>query len=127
VQQEVEAMLRTWAEEMTRRGVDLEQAELDWQALADRERPQAEKRVHARLLLDAAAEKEEIQVDEDEFEKVLAQLARAEGRSAGAVRQALDRSGRLSELRARLRREKLLRRLLGEDESEPEVGAAEND
>jgi trigger factor len=124
VQQEVEAMLRTWAEEMTRRGVDLEQAELDWQALADRERPQAEKRVHARLLLD---EKEEIQVDEDEFEKVLAQLARAEGRSAGAVRQALDRSGRLSELRARLRREKLLRRLLGEDESEPEVGAAEND
>ena len=133
VQQEVEAMLRTYAEEMSRRGIDLETAEFDWQALADRERPNAEKRVHARLLLDAAADKEGTRVDEQEFEQVLAQLARAEGRSTGAVRQALDRSGRLADLRARLRREKLLRRLLGEEmpvgegTAEPEAGAAEND
>ena len=127
VQQEVEGMLRAYAEEMARRGVDVEKAELDWQSLAERERPEAEKRVHARLLLDAAAEKEGTQVDEGEFEGVLAQLARAEGRTTGAVRQALDRSGRLGELRARLRREKLLRRLLGEDEPEPGAGEVEND
>ena len=133
VQQEVESMLRTYADEMARRGIDLEKAEFDWQALAERERPNAEKRVHARLLLDAAAEKEGTQVDEHEFEQVLAQLARAEGRTTGAVRQALDRSGRLGELRARLRREKLLRRLLGDeppaedDAAEPEAGPAEND
>ena len=115
VQQEVEGMLRTYAEEMSRRGIDVEKADLDWQALAERERPNAEKRVHARLLLDAAADKEGTRVDEQEFEEVLAQLARAEGRTTGAVRQALDRSGRLGDLRARLRREKLLRRLLGEE------------
>jgi trigger factor len=132
VQQEVEHMLRTYADEMARRGIDLEKAEFDWQALAERERPNAEKRVHSRLLLDAAAEREGTEVDEQEFEQVLAQLARAEGRSAGAVRQALDRSGRLGELRSRLRREKLLRRLLGEEppvgegDSEPEVGPAES-
>ena len=97
VQQEVENMLRTYADEMARRGIDLEKADFDWQALAERERPNAEKRVHARLLLDAAAEKEGTEVDEQEFEQVLAQLARAEGRTTGAVRQALDRSGRLGE------------------------------
>ena len=115
VQQEVENMLRSYADEMARRGVDLEKAELDWQALADRERPNAEKRVHARLLLDAVAEREAIEVDEQEFEQLLAQLARAEGRTTGAVRQALDQSGRLGELRARLRREKAIARLLGEE------------
>jgi trigger factor len=128
VQQEVEAMLRAYAEEMARRGVDLEKAELDWQALSERERPNAEKRVHARLLLDAVAEKQGVTVGEQEFEQMLAQLARAEGRSTGAVRQALDRSGRLGELRSRMRREKLLGRLLGEtpaadEEVDPEAGA----
>ncbi len=138
VQQEVEAMLRAYAEELARRGVDLEKAEIDWQNLAERERPQAEKRVHARLLLDAAAEQQEVRVEEDEFEKVLAQLARAEGRTTVAVRQALDGSGRLAELRARLRREKLLRRLTGdepeeagqeptESAAEPTQGAVETD
>lgn len=120
VQQEVEAMLRSYADEMARRGIDLEKVQLDWQSLAERERPNAEQRVHARLLLDAAVEQQEIEIDEREFEQVLSQLARAEGRSTGAVRQALDRSGRLGELRARLRREKLLRRLLGD---EPETAA----
>ena len=123
VQQEVEGMLRTYADEMARRGIDLEKAELDWQSLAERERPNAEKRVHARLLLDAAAERQGIEGEEQEFEQVLAQLARAEGRSTGSVRQALDRSGRLSDLRARLRREKLLRRLLGDEPPADEVAA----
>lgn len=138
VQQEVENMLRTYADEMARRGIDLEKAEFDWQALAERERPNAEKRVHSRLLLDAAVDKEGTQVDENEFEQVLAQLAQSEGRTTGAVRQALDKAGRLGELRTRLRREKLLRQLLGEespaeevpaevDESESQVGDVEND
>ncbi len=127
VQQEVESMLRTYADEMARRGIDLEKADFDWQALAERQRPNAEQRVHARLLLDAAAKQQGTLVDEHEFEQVLAQLARSEGRTTSAVRQALDRSGRLGELRDRLRREKLLRRLLGEDEPEPEAGAAEED
>ncbi len=125
VQQEVETMLRAYAEEMARRGIDLETAGFDWQALAERERPNAEKRVHSRLLLDAVAEKEDVTVDEQEFEQTLAQLARAEGRSTGAVRQALDRSGRLGELRARIRREKLLGRLLGETPSGAEETATE--
>lgn len=133
VQQDVENALRAYAEQLANRGIDLEKADIDWQALAERERPQAEKRVHARLLLDAAAAQQGVEVSEAEFEQVLAQLARAEGRSAQAVRQALDGSGRLGDLRARLRRDKLLRRLLGEaapeddgDDSEEAAEASGN-
>ena len=44
----------------------------------------------------------------------LANLARAEGKTTVAVRQALDRAGRLGPLRAQLRREKTMRHLMGE-------------
>jgi len=80
-------------------------------------RPQAEARVHARLLLDAVAGKLEIEVSEEVFEATLAGLARAQGRSAAQLRQKLDHDGRLQELRAQLRREGALKRLLGEEDS----------
>ena len=80
--------------------------------------PLAEKRVHARLLLDAIAEAESIAVDEKEFEATLAALARAQGVTTPALRRSLDEDGRLGNLRAQLRREKTIRRLLGEAEEE---------
>ena len=115
VDQEIEGMLRDYAQNLADQGVDLEKAGMDWQALGDQVRPQAERRVHARLLLDAVAEKVAIDVDEDEFERTLATIARAQKMSTPAVRQELDRSGRLAGLREQMRREKALRTMLGED------------
>ena len=65
-------MLREYAQSLSGSGVDLETAGMDWQALADQVRPQAERRVHARLLLDAVAKQTGADVDEDEFERTLA-------------------------------------------------------
>ncbi len=119
VEREVRSMLTDYAEGLSQRGVDPSQAEIDWEALATEVRPQAEARVHSRLLLDGVAGKLEIRIPEDEFEATLAGLARAQGVSAGQLRQALDRDGRLQELRAQLQRERALRRLLGEEETNP--------
>ncbi len=117
VDQEIEDMLREYAQNLAGAGVDLERAEVDWQALAEQLRPQAERRVHARLLLDAAVEKLSVQIAEDEFETTLASLARAQGRTTTAVRQERDGAGRLGDLKQRLRRDKALRLLLGEEPS----------
>jgi trigger factor len=114
VRNETEDLLRDYAEGLVRRGVDLEKAELDWQKLGEQAKPQAERRVKARLLLDAISQKEGIEVGEEEFEQALAILARAQNVSAGALRQRLDENGQLAVLRARMRREKTVRRLLGE-------------
>jgi trigger factor len=116
VRNETEELLRDYAESLVRRGVDLEKAELDWQKLGEQAKPQAERRVKARLLLDAISVKEEIGVGEEEFEQTLALLARAQGVPTGALRQKLDESGQLAAIRARMRREKTVRRLLGEPE-----------
>jgi trigger factor len=124
---ETEDLLRDYAEGLARRGVDLEKTELDWQKLGEQAKPQAERRVKARLLLDAISEKEGIAVGEEEFEQTLALLARAQGVPTGALRQKLDETGQLASIRARMRREKVVRRLLGEPDRatvSPEVAAA---
>lgn len=114
VEHEQEHLLREYAEELAQRGVDIEKTEIEWPKLADEMKPAAERRVHARLLLDALAERDAVTVDEDEFERTLAAIGRAEGKSTGEVRQALDQNGRLQSLRSQLRREKALSKLAGE-------------
>ncbi len=114
VEHEVEHLLQDYADGLRLQGVDPQRASIDWRAAAAELKPQAERRVHARLLLDAAAERLGVAASEEELEATLAALGRAQGKSAQAARQALDRSGRLAELKAQLRRDKTLRRLLGE-------------
>jgi trigger factor len=110
---EVEELLREYAEGLARRGVDPGTSGLDWTKLGEEVRPHAERRVKARLVLDAIAERERIAVSEAEFEQALALFARLEGVASGALRQRLDARGELAALRARMRREKTIRYLLG--------------
>lgn len=116
VDAEVEALVREYAESLARQGVDVEGAGVDWRAVAGQARPAAEKRVHARLVLDAVARREGIEVDAEELERTLAGIAREQKLSTGQVRRALDRDGRLGRLRAQLLRGKTIRHLLGEEE-----------
>jgi trigger factor len=115
VQNEVEHLVNDYAENLTRRGVKPERSGIDWKQVAEEMRPLAERRVHARLLLDAIAEAESIVLGDEEFERALAALARAQGSSTPALRRSLDESGRLAGLRAQLRRDKTIRHLLGEE------------
>jgi trigger factor len=87
--------------------------------------PLAEKRVHARLLLDAVAEEQGIAVTEEEFERTLAMLARSQGVSTPGLRRKLDEDGRLAPLRTQLRREKTIRTLLGEATETPDAATPE--
>ncbi len=123
VERETELLLREYAEGLSRQGVDLDKAGIDWGRLAGEVHPQAERRVHDRLLLDRVAEEASLAPSEEEFERALAVIARAESRTTVAVRQALDASGKLGDLRAQLRREKALRHLLKDDSREPDPGA----
>jgi trigger factor len=130
VDREVEEMLHDYAHGLAGRGVDLERTEMDWSALATQARPMAERRVHTRLVLDAIADADGVTVSEEEFESALAGIARAQRKTTAAVRQALDQAGKLQGLRAQMRRQKVIRGLLGEDsgmqdEQRPESGDAE--
>ncbi|HVG06181.1 MAG TPA: trigger factor [Thermoanaerobaculia bacterium] len=118
LRKEVEHMVQDYAENLARRGVNVEKAGVDWNGVAGEMEPMAEKRVHARLLLDAIAEEQKIVVTEEEFERTLAMLARAQGVSTPVLRRKLDEDGRLATLRSQLLREKTIRALLGEMEED---------
>ncbi|HEV8581104.1 MAG TPA: trigger factor [Thermoanaerobaculia bacterium] len=119
VRQEVENLVQDYAQDLARRGVDVQRAGIDWDRMEEEMAPLAEKRVHARLLLDAIADERSVAVSEEEFERTLAVLAHAQGVSTPVLRRKLDEDGRLAALRSNLRREKTIRTLLGE----PEDGA----
>ncbi len=114
VDNEVQVVLTEYAEELARQGIDIERAPIDWAGIAEQARPQAERRVHSRLMLDAVAKAQSIKVSEQDFEATLAALARSQGRPAGLVRRELDEAGKLAPLRAQMRRERTIRHLLGE-------------
>jgi hypothetical protein len=65
------------------------------------------------------AEQQAIRVSEDEFEAAIAALARSRGRPTPAVRRELDEAGKLGSLRAQLRRQRVVRFLLGDAETGP--------
>jgi trigger factor len=125
VEQEVESMMREYAENLMQQGVDLEKMPMDWERMAVDIKPQAERRVHGRLILDAIAEADELKIDEKEFEALLGQLAAAQGQSAFVLRQQLSDSGRLEDLRSQVLREHTLKHLLGELPAGDEAGETE--
>jgi trigger factor len=114
VRKEVEGLVQDYAENLARRGVDVDKAGIDWNAMANEMLPLAERRVHARLLLDAISDSESIQVTEEEFEATLAALARARNTTTVALRKNMDENGQLATLRSQMRRDKTIRHLLGE-------------
>lgn len=124
IEAEMQGMVREYAEGLARQGVDLEQAGIDWRAMGEQARPMAEKRVHARLLLDAVAEDLDLRVSDEELEAMLGQIARSQQASPAAVRRALDQDGRLADLKDQMRRSKAVGRLLGEEESATDPEAA---
>jgi trigger factor len=112
VEEETRGLLQEYAETLARQGVDVEKVSIDWDGLAREVRPQAERRVHARLLLDAVAEANQVEVAPEELEERLSLLARAQKRSTSSVRQALAQNGQLEGLRRQMRREKTIASLL---------------
>ena len=123
VGRELERMLHEYADQLVARGVDIEAANVPWEKIQADLKPRAEERVHARLVLDAIADDRGVQVDEKELEGILGRLAARENVSSQSLRQHWSRTGQLESLRGQLRRESLVRSLLGEDED----GAGESE
>ncbi len=125
VDQQCEQMLQDYGERLHAQGVDLESAEIDWADLGEKLRPEAERRVHDELVLDAIAKAESLRLDENEFERFLTAAAAQQQSSSLALRQQLSDSGRLEPLRAKMLRAQTVGFLLGDDKSESDV--AESD
>lgn len=81
------------------------QWEEDW-------RPDAEREVRESLLLEAIADQEKIEVSDDEVSARIAEMARDQGLAADRLRKQYEEKGLLANLRARLRVDQALDRVL---------------
>jgi trigger factor len=117
VDREIQGMVNDFAEDLARRGVDVGKAEINWDEIAGQMRPQAEKRVHARLLVDALADRDGVEVKPDDLQRGLAILAQSQGTTVPALHSALGPE-RLERLSEELRREKTMKQYLRDEELE---------
>jgi trigger factor len=111
VERELLSMAKSQATRMARRGVDVKS--FDYSKFQDENRLLAEKRVKGILLLDEIADKEKIEVADQEVNNAIAAMARGAGQTVESVKKYYESTeGGLDNLRESLTREKTLALLL---------------
>jgi trigger factor len=108
VEQETLHRLEDIARAMVHQGVEPRTAEIDWSALRQKQEASARKAVHARLVLDAVARAESLDVEPGEVDARLASEARRMGETNTKLRARLEKQGGLETLKTQLVREKSL-------------------
>jgi trigger factor len=112
VERNVDAMLQGMLEGFQRRGIDVRQLGLNIDRLRDDLRSRAALEVKGYLLLEAIAEKERIEVTEEDLEKHYLKLAGELKQPVDKLKQAFRRQESIDSLKGRLRQEKALAFLL---------------
>jgi trigger factor len=106
IDREVDRRLEEFARRLVEQNVDPRQAGIDWQAFRDSQRDAAREAVAGAMALDEIARREQLEVTEAEAEQEIGRYAERTGRTAAAVRAALEKEGGLSRVYSGLRREK---------------------
>lgn len=108
VERELRRRLEDFVSNLILRGVDPKQVDIDWERLRNEQEEPARKSVHARLILDAVARAEGIEIDESDIDARIRKDAEHIGESADKLRARVkDRSAKEA-LRTQLVREKSL-------------------
>ncbi len=121
--EEAQVMLNDYARDMASKGVDPQNAGIDWEQLGEQFKPHAMRRLHDRLLLDAVADAREIEVTEAEVDGAIASVAQAQGATFQQMSEALG--DRRPGLGRQIRREKALKWLLNEEPAEAAAAGEE--
>ncbi|MGE3512215.1 MAG: trigger factor [Vicinamibacterales bacterium] len=106
VERELERRVEEFMRRLMDQGIDPRQAGIDWRALQEGQRDAAREAVAAALVLDEVARRETLEVSEAEADQEIGRYAERTGRTAAAVRAALEKEGGLSRVYSGLRREK---------------------
>lgn len=114
VEEELGNSMRNYARYLASQGVDLEQAQIDWEKVRDEFKPEAEKRVKRGLILEAIARKEALAVSDVEVDAEIRKASQGANREFTEVKHRLRHDGGYESLRLSLLQEKALELLLNE-------------
>jgi len=108
VEDRLRRRLERFAEGLAVQGVDPETAQIDWRALRDEMKAEAEKDVREALVLKAVAEAENIEVTPEELDEALREVAEGLRETPAALKTRLTRDGELDKLQSSRRNLKAL-------------------
>lgn len=108
VDRQIESILESRFREFAAQGIDPRQLKIDWAKLKESQKEQATKDVKASLLLEKIADREAIETLTDEVDREVQRIARQWREPAAAARMKLEKDGRLRQIAARIRTEKVL-------------------
>ena len=106
VERELERRLEDFARRLIDQKIDPSQAGIDWNAFRESQRGVAQEAVAGAIYLDEVARRERIEATKEEIDSEIGRWAEGSGRTAAAVRAALEKEGGISRIAAGLRREK---------------------
>ncbi len=108
IREELEDNARRIAANLARQGIDVSKTSIDWKKVFDEERPFADKSVRRRLVLEAIARQEKMEVTDQEVDAEFEKLAARAGKSAAAIRAQFEKDQRLQPFRMYLLQNKAL-------------------
>ena len=108
VREELEDHAQRIAANLARQGIDVSKTSIDWKKIFDEQRPLAETSVRHRLVLEAIARQEAIEVTDQEIDAAFQKMAERGGKSAAALRAQFEKDQRLQAFRMFLLQNKTL-------------------
>ncbi|HET8550671.1 MAG TPA: trigger factor [Bryobacteraceae bacterium] len=108
VERQIELTVENHVRRLAGKGVDPRKVRLDWPKIRESQRDRAVHEVKASLLLDRIADAEAIHATQDEVDREVQRLARAEREPVAAMRMKLEKDGALGRIANHIRTEKTL-------------------
>jgi len=112
IEREVDRRLEEFAHRLMEQQIDPRQAGIDWNAFRESQRDAAREAVASALVLDEVARREQLEISDAEADQEISRYAERTGRTAAAVRAALEKEGGLSRVYSGLRREKSIEHVM---------------
>ncbi len=108
VEYQANQLLQSTIRDMIQHGFDPRQQQFDWEKLKEHARTRATNELRASMLLESIAERENIEVTDEEIEEEINSVAEATGQTEEQVRAALTKQGGATSIADRLRNRKAL-------------------
>jgi trigger factor len=108
VERQIEIRLQRLIRDLARQGINPQRLDVDWSKIREDQHHQAIRDVKGSLLLDYIADKESIQVTDDEIEAEIDRIASETNRPAEKVKEVLGRESGMERLKGQIRSKKTL-------------------
>lgn len=108
VEKQIDSRMNTLFRQMSGRGMDPRQLNIDWEGIREGQRERAEREVRGSFILDHIAEKEKIEVSDEELSGEIKQYAESVGQSEDVLRARLTKEGSLDSIAEQVKHRKAL-------------------